>query len=407
MHIPDGFIDGPTSIATGAVAAGGIALCLRRSAAVLDERQVPLAGVVSAFVFAVQMLNFPVVGGTSGHLLGGVLAAVLVGPYVGALCIAVVVVVQALLFADGGLTALGSNVLNMGLVTAFGGYAVFRGLRLVLPRNHAGVVLASGIASGAGVVLAAVAFTIEYALGGAGGASLSTVAVSMIGVHALIGIGEGAITALTVSAVLAARPDLVHGARGLVTRAFADAELPWSRDGSRAAAPSALRRRWVGGGARPRFRQLSRSTAGRSPAGGRRRGLRRTRRPTLPARRRPAMACRASRRADEQGHRASSAAVTFAGTGLSSVRRRRPVPTARRTVTPDVHGSGVHAPAAVLVAVVLFVGAVVARCARRGRSCSTPSSSSESPATRLPIRPRRAASHEAPFVPSPCSSRSW
>src|SRR3712207_1811787 len=134
MHIPDGFINAGTSVAAGGLAAGGIGVSLRRAGQVLDEKQVPLAGLVEAVLFAVQMLNFPVASGTSGHLLGGVLAAVLVGPYAGAVCVAVVLLVQALLFADGGLTALGLNIVNMSLVTAFGGWAVFVLLRRVVPR---------------------------------------------------------------------------------------------------------------------------------------------------------------------------------------------------------------------------------------------------------------------------------
>jgi cobalt/nickel transport system permease protein len=216
VHAPDGFIDGPTSLAMGVVAAGGIGVCLRRAGQELEEKQVPLAGLTAAFVFAVQMLNFPVASGTSGHLLGGVLAAVLVGPYVGALCVTVVVAVQALLFADGGLTALGFNVLNMALVTALGGYLVFVGLRRVLPRTRTAVSLAAGLAAGVGVVLSSFAFSLQYAIGGTGGADAGAVAASMVGVHVLIGIGEGVITGLTVSAVLASRPDLVHGARDLV-----------------------------------------------------------------------------------------------------------------------------------------------------------------------------------------------
>jgi cobalt/nickel transport system permease protein len=215
VHAPDGFIDGPTSLAMGVVAAGGVGLSLRYAGRQLEEKQVPLAGLTSAFVFAVQMLNFPVASGTSGHLLGGVLAAVLVGPWTGALCVTVVVAVQALLFADGGLTALGFNVVNMALVTALGGYAVFVGLRKVLPKSRSGVALASGVAAGVGVVLSSLAFSLQYAIGGTGGADVGAVTTSMVGVHALIGIGEGIITALTVSAVLASRPDLVWGARDL------------------------------------------------------------------------------------------------------------------------------------------------------------------------------------------------
>jgi cobalt/nickel transport system permease protein len=215
MHIPDGFIDGTTSAGAAVVAAGGLGATLRRAGEVLDERRVPLAGLVAAFVFAVQMLNFPVASGTSGHLLGGALAAVLVGPAVGAVCVSVVLAVQALLFADGGLSALGLNILNMALVTAFGGYAVFVLARRVMSRTPSSVVLAAGIAAAVSVVLSAVAFTLEYAVGGTGTASVSTVAGAMVGVHVLIGIGEGVITALVVGAVLATRPDLVWGARNL------------------------------------------------------------------------------------------------------------------------------------------------------------------------------------------------
>jgi cobalt/nickel transport system permease protein len=224
MHIPDGFIDGTTSAGAAVVAAGGVGATLRRAGEVLDERRVPLAGLVAAFVFAVQMLNFPVVSGTSGHLLGGALAAVLVGPAVGALCVTVVLAVQALLFADGGLSALGLNVLNMALVTAFGGYAVFLLARRVMSRTPSSVVAAAGIAAAVSVVLSALAFTAEYAIGGTGTASVATVAGAMVGVHVLIGVGEGVITALVVGAVLATRPDLVWGARDLAID-HADAAL--------------------------------------------------------------------------------------------------------------------------------------------------------------------------------------
>ena len=215
MHIPDGFIDGGTSLGAGVIATGTVAVCLRRTAQVLDDRQVPMVGLTAAFVFAVQMLNFPVASGTSGHLLGGVLAAVLVGPWAGALAVTVVLVVQAMLFADGGLSALGLNVINMALVGALAGYAIFAGLRACCPDTRGAVVAASGIAAALGPVMAAAMFTIEYAIGGNGATSIGTVATSMIGVHVLIGIGEGVITAMTVSAVIATRPDLVHGARSL------------------------------------------------------------------------------------------------------------------------------------------------------------------------------------------------
>ncbi len=219
MHIPDGFIDAPTSLAAGAVAVGVLAVSVRRSGEMLEDKEAPLAGLVAAFVFAVQMLNFPVVGGTSGHVLGGLLAAVLVGPYMGVLCVSVVLTVQALLFADGGLSALGLNVVNMAIVGAFAGYGIFLLARRVLPRTRGGVVTASAVAAFGSVVLAAVAFSVEYAIGGAGGASPARVAAAMVGAHVLIGAGEALITAMTVGAVLAVRPDLVYGARTLAAGA--------------------------------------------------------------------------------------------------------------------------------------------------------------------------------------------
>ncbi len=214
MHIPDGFFDGPTSAAAGVVALGTVAVAVRRCRDQLEDRLVPLAAVTAAFVFAAQMLNFPVANGTSGHLLGGVLAAVLIGPWAGALCISIVLAVQALLFADGGLSALGLNIVNMALVGCIGGYLVFRAIRAVLPDTLVGVNAAAGLAAFASVPLAAGAFVAEFAVGGAASLDLGSVGAAMIGTHALIGIGEGLITMAAVGAVLATRPDLVHGADG-------------------------------------------------------------------------------------------------------------------------------------------------------------------------------------------------
>lgn len=218
VHVPDGFIDAPTSAVTGVVAAGALAMSLRGARRELDERTAPLAGLVAAFIFAVQMLNFPVAAGTSGHLLGGALAAILVGPYTGVLCVSVVLLMQGILFADGGLTALGVNITDMAIVTTVVSYAVFRGLVKVLPRKRRSVTVASFVAAVVSVPAAAVTFTLIYAVGGTTDVAIGKVATAMIGVHVLIGIGEAAITALTVGAVIAVRPDLVYGARGLRQR---------------------------------------------------------------------------------------------------------------------------------------------------------------------------------------------
>jgi cobalt/nickel transport system permease protein len=185
---------------------------IRQVARFLDDRRVPLAGLVAAFVFAAQMVNFPVAAGTSGHLIGGVLAAVLVGPWLGTLVLTVVLVVQGFFFADGGLSAMGLNVFNMALVGTLGGYLVYRGLIAVLPKNRPGTLVSAGLAAGLSVPLAAFAFVLQYAIGGEGGVTLTTVAAAMGGVHLLIGIGEGLITAMVVGAVLASRPDLVAAA---------------------------------------------------------------------------------------------------------------------------------------------------------------------------------------------------
>ncbi|WP_432586959.1 energy-coupling factor ABC transporter permease [Streptomyces sp. HD1123-B1] len=257
MHVPDGFINAPVSAATGVVAAAAVAVSLRGARRELldtaggpagdagtggGERTAPLAGLVAAFIFAVQMLNFPVAAGTSGHLLGGALAAILVGPYTGVLCVSVVLLMQGVLFADGGLTALGVNITDMAVVTTVVAYAIFRGLLKLAPGRRRTVTVASFVAALVSVPAAAAAFTGLYALGGTTDVPIGKVFTAMFGVHVLIGIGEAAITALTVGAVMAVRPDLVHGARGVAARPL---ELrntgPVATPGAPAAAPAAAR----------------------------------------------------------------------------------------------------------------------------------------------------------------------
>lgn len=213
MHVPDGFIDTSVCLGAGAVAAAGVGLCVRGARRELDDRTAPLAGLVAAFVFAAQMLNFPVAAGTSGHLLGGALAAVLVGPCVGALCLAVVLFVQVF-FADGGLTALGVNITNMALVGVLVAYLVALTLIAILPRTRTSVVVAAAAGALLSVPAAALAFTGFFALGGAADVPVRTVLAAMLSVHVLIGIGEALITAAAVAGVMAVRPDLVHVYRG-------------------------------------------------------------------------------------------------------------------------------------------------------------------------------------------------
>lgn len=215
MHMPDGYMNIATAVGGAAVAAGGLWASLKKTGKKLAEKQIPMAGLTAAFVFAVQMLNFPVAAGTSGHLLGGALAAILLGPWLGALVVAVVVIVQALLFADGGIVVMGLNVLNMALFTALVGWLVFRILARSLPKTTGAAVGATMVAGLTTVVASSTLFTIEYAIGGQGGAPLGTVFAAMVGVHALIGIGEGLVSGVAVGAVLAVRPDLVTGTADL------------------------------------------------------------------------------------------------------------------------------------------------------------------------------------------------
>ncbi|MGW0927249.1 energy-coupling factor ABC transporter permease [Streptomyces sp. NPDC002644] len=265
MHVPDGFLDAPTSLATGAVAAAAVAVSLRGARRELAgraavgaagaERTAPLAGLTAAFVFAVQMLNFPVAAGTSGHLLGGALAAVLVGPFTGVLCVSVVLLLQAILFADGGLTALGTNITCMAVVTVVVAHLVFRTLLRVLPAGRSTVTASAFVAALLSVPASALFFTLLYAVGGTTDVPIGQVAAAMGGVHLLIGIGEGVITALTVGAVIAVRPDLVHGARSLsrplklkVGGELVDAPAPTAAPAAApAAAPRSSRAVWLGG----------------------------------------------------------------------------------------------------------------------------------------------------------------
>ncbi|OBI80954.1 energy-coupling factor ABC transporter permease [Mycobacterium sp. E740] len=214
MHMSDGIVSAPTSVVFGLIAVLSVGFCAAKARDELDERTVPLAGLVAAFIFAVQMVNFPILPGVSGHLLGGALAAILVGPFTGALCIAIVLVVQALLFADGGVTALGTNITNMAVIGVAAGYSTAVLLYALARRRGdvpvAGLGAISFVAALIGTVCAAMGFVLEYAIGGAATTSAHAVAGYMLGTHALIGIGEGLITAVTVMAVARSRPDLVY-----------------------------------------------------------------------------------------------------------------------------------------------------------------------------------------------------
>ena len=207
MHIPDGFLANEVAVAVPAIGAMGYAL--RRAEVDLDDRRVPLLGVTAAFVFAAQMLNFPVAGGTSGHFLGAALAAILLGPWLACLVLAVVLAVQAFMFADGGITALGANVFNMGVIGGVVVGGLMLAVRKALPNTRTALLGATAAGAWLAVMAGAAACAVELALSGT--VPLATVLPAMLGVHAVIAIGEAVITVAAVSAVLATRPDLIHG----------------------------------------------------------------------------------------------------------------------------------------------------------------------------------------------------
>lgn len=207
MHIPDGFLDAKTAAATGALAVGGLALALRQVRLRLPRRRVPLMGLAAAFVFAAQMLNFPIAGGTSGHLMGGVLAAVLLGPSAAVVVMSAVLIVQCFLFADGGVLALGTNVFNMAVLGTVGGYGVYRVTRRLMPGLR-GLVFAAAFAGWCSTVLAALGCTGELAWSGT--VAWRVAFPAMANIHMLIGLGEAVITALVVVGIARARPELVE-----------------------------------------------------------------------------------------------------------------------------------------------------------------------------------------------------
>jgi cobalamin biosynthesis protein CbiM len=211
MHIPDGFIDLPTSAAFAGASALAVAGAVKGARKQLSEQSAPLAGLTAVFIFAVQMLNFPVAAGTSGHLIGAALAMVLVGPYAATLALVVVLIIQAFLFADGGLTALGLSIFNMAVISVWVSFAVFMLLKKIFPKTKSWLVIATFVSALISVPAAAIGFVIQYAIGANATFSAGTVLNAMVGTHILIGIGEAIITALTVSAVLASRSDLVFG----------------------------------------------------------------------------------------------------------------------------------------------------------------------------------------------------
>ena len=224
MHVPDGFMDSPTCVVAGGAALLGVAHAVRSLQAERpDDDRVPMAALVATFVFAAQMINVPIADGTSGHLIGGAIAAVLVGPATAVVCLSAVLAVQAVFFADGGVSALGVNVTLMALVGVLVGWAVFKAALALLPRTTSAVPVAAALGGLLSVPVAAIAFTGLFAIGGRAHVDVIDVLVSMVEWHSLIGVGEAIITGAVVAAVMAVRPDLVFGARGLRVTTGVDA----------------------------------------------------------------------------------------------------------------------------------------------------------------------------------------
>ena len=207
MHIPDGFVSAPVATTGIVVAAGFVAYAVKATNKKMGEKQIPLMGVLAAFIFAAQMLNFPIAGGTSGHLIGAALAAILLGPWAGILIMTCVLAVQCLVFQDGGLFALGVNIFNMGIVASFVGYYVYRGSALFGGQKRR-ILIGGGLAAWSSVVMASIACAFELAISGT--VPLGVALPTMAGVHAFIGIGEGMITAAVLSLIMATRADLLE-----------------------------------------------------------------------------------------------------------------------------------------------------------------------------------------------------
>ena len=210
MHVPDGFINAQVSVATGVISLGTLWAYVRNAKNLVADKLIALTGMMAALIFVLQMINFPIAAGTSGHLLGGALAVIVLGPSLGIICISIVVVIQSLLFADGGLSALGVNVLNMAIITSLTGWLTITLRKKLFGDSQFTLISGSVIAGLLSVVFSSIAFVMEYAIGGTVSVPLGSVLIAMISTHLFIGLGEGIITALIISLLLRVRSDLVY-----------------------------------------------------------------------------------------------------------------------------------------------------------------------------------------------------
>ena len=210
MHVPDGFMNVTMSAATGVISFGTLWAYIRSAKDLIADKFIALTGMMSALIFVLQMINFPIAAGTSGHLLGGALAVIVLGPRLGLICLSVVVIIQSLLFADGGLSALGVNVLNMAIVTSATSWFIVKYWIKFIGKNKTSIVTVSVLAGILSVVFSSIAFTIQYAIGGTISIPVGTVLLAMVTTHFVIGFGEGIITALIVTLLIRVRPDLIY-----------------------------------------------------------------------------------------------------------------------------------------------------------------------------------------------------
>ena len=210
MHVPDGFMNVPMSAATGLISFGTLWAYIRSAKDLIADKFIALTGMMSALIFVLQMINFPIAAGTSGHLLGGALAVIVLGPRLGLICLSVVVIIQSLLFADGGLSALGVNVLNMAIVTSATSWFIVKYWIKFIGKNKTSIVSVSVLAGILSVVFSSIAFTIQYAIGGTISIPVGTVLLAMVTTHFIIGFDEGIITALIITLLIRVRPDLIY-----------------------------------------------------------------------------------------------------------------------------------------------------------------------------------------------------
>ena len=210
MHVPDGFMNVTMSAATGVISFGTLWAYIRSAKDLIADKFIALTGMMSALIFVLQMINFPIAAGTSGHLLGGALAVIVLGPRLGLICLSVVVIIQSLLFADGGLSALGVNVLNMAIVTSATSWFIVKYWIKLIGKNKTSIVSVSVLAGILSVVFSSIAFTIQYAIGGTISIPVGTVLLAMVTTHFIIGFGEGIITALIITLLIRVRPDLIY-----------------------------------------------------------------------------------------------------------------------------------------------------------------------------------------------------